>query len=161
MLIRNENAGEEAAIAGLITAAFATAAHAAGTEAAIVAALRAAGALDLSLVAEDGGAPAGHLGASGAMVAGAGGWACIAPVSVRPDRQGQGVGTALMTEALARLRAAGWKGAVLVGDPGYYTRFGFTARPGLSAAGIPGEYVLGLGFTAEPVGEIRFHPAFS
>lgn len=160
MLIRTENPGDEAAIAALINAAFAAAPHAGGNEAAIVARLRAAGALRLSLVAEAGGI-LGHIGASPATVGGEGGWACIAPVSVLPGRQGQGIGSRLMAAALDRLRAGGWKGAVLAGDPGYYGRFGLKARPGLRAEGIPDDYVLGLGFTAEPVGRIVFHPAFA
>ena len=59
------------------------------------------------------------------------------------------------------LRAAGGEGAVIVGDPGYYARFGFAARDGLTAAGVPDAYVLALPFAdAKPRGEAAFHPAF-
>lgn len=161
MLIRNENAADIGAIAALTSAAFATAPHASGTEAAIVSGLRRAGVLSLSLVAEAEGVVLGHVAASPATVGGQAGWACIGPISVLPDRQGQGIGSALMRAALDQLRGLGEPGAVLVGDPAYYHRFGFRPYPGLAAAGIPGDYVLGLPFGAElPRGRITFHPAF-
>lgn len=159
--VRNERPGDVAAIAATVSAAFAAAAHADGNEAEIVDRLRAAGALRLSLVAEENGDVVGHLGASPAAVGAASGWMAIAPVSVRPALQRRGIGTLLMRAALGRLRAAGVPGAVLVGDAGYYGRFGFAARAGLGAAGIPAEHVLALAFGSEaPRGEVVFHPAF-
>ena len=44
----------------------------------------------------------------------------IAPLAVRPDWQGQGIGTALMTELIHQLRQKGFPLVVLLGDPGYY-----------------------------------------
>jgi predicted N-acetyltransferase YhbS len=41
--------------------------------------------------------------------------------------QGEGVGSALMKLAIARARDGGHEGIILVGDPEYYERFGFTA----------------------------------
>ncbi len=158
--IRDERAEDATAIEATVTAAFLTAPHADGNEAEIVARLRADGALLLSLVAEEDGI-AGHVAASPASVGGAAGWAAIAPVSVRPDVQRRGIGSALMRAAVERLRAAGLQGAVIVGDPDYYGRFGFTARDGLVATGIPSEYVLARPFgPAAASGEIGFHPAF-
>ena len=158
--LRYETPEDETAIAALVTAAFLTAPHADGNEAEIVARLRGADGLLLSLVAEDVGL-VGHVSASPATVAGRPGWAAIAPVSVAPQFQGRGIGSALVRAALARLGATGASGAVLVGDPGYYGLFGFAARDGLTAAGIPSEYVLALPFGAvEPQGAILFHPAF-
>lgn len=63
----------------------------------------------------------------------------LGPLSVRPDRQNQGIGSALAHGGLARCRAAGKvvavQAVVLVGHPTYYPRFGFApARPqGLEA----------------------------
>lgn len=160
-LIRDAEAGEEAAIARLITAAFLGAPHAGGNEAAIVADLRAADGLVLSLVAEREGEILGHIAASAAQVGGRAGWYCIAPVAVAPAVQGQGIGAALIGAALAYLRALDAKGAVLVGDPAYYRRFGFAARAGLTAGAIPVEYVQALNFGEEvAAGEIGFQPAF-
>ena len=62
---------------------------------------------------------------------------------------------------LDRLQAAGAPGAVLVGDPDWYARFGFAARPGLTVQGVPAQYVLAVPFGSDtPRGEILFHPAF-
>lgn len=52
----------------------------------------------------------------------------VGPVAIRPDRQRDGLGKALMAEALRRADAAGERALLLIGDPEYYDRFfGFTA----------------------------------
>ena len=81
-------------------------------------------------------------------------------LAVAPVRHGQGIGSALMTEALRRLRAT-CRGAALVGDPGYYARFGFRTFPGLKVTGCPPEVVQAVPFDgSEPAGELNHHPAF-
>lgn len=161
MPLRPESPPDAPAIAALVSEAFLTAPHADGTEADIVARLRDAGALTLSLVSEGPDGLDGHIAASPVTLNGHPGWAGIGPLAVRPDRQGRGIGAALMAAALDRLRHAGFRGAVLVGDPGYYRRFGFTPHPGLAVPGIPSDYVLGLSFNSQPpTGAIAYHPAF-
>lgn len=160
MILRPETATDAPAISALVTAAFATAAHADGNEAEIVEALRAADALLLSLVADADGVLLGHIAASSVTVGGAPGWACIAPVSVAPEAQGRGVGAALMRAALEALRAGGAGGVVILGDPAYYTRFGLTADGRRRIDGVPGDYVLSLPFTTDPEGAVAFHTAF-
>lgn len=49
----------------------------------------------------------------------------LSPVAVVPDRQGQGIGQRMITQALAELRATGAQGAVTYGDPAFYRRVGF------------------------------------
>jgi predicted N-acetyltransferase YhbS len=49
----------------------------------------------------------------------------LGPIALWAGYVGQGVGTCLMRDALARARAEGWKYVFLVGDPNYYRRFGF------------------------------------
>lgn len=163
MQIRPETAADAAAIAALTTAAFAGAPHASGTEAAIIAALRKAGALHLSLVATEAGRVIGHVAFSPVRIDGrACGWFGLGPIAVAPDRQGQGLGGALIREGLARLHAEGAKGCVLLGDPGYYTRFGFVADPGLTLPGVPAPYFLRLVLAGPaPVGRVAYHPGFS
>ncbi len=51
--------------------------------------------------------------------------AYLGPLAVAPDRQRQGIGSALLHELLRRSAALGLPGAFLYGDPGYYQRFGF------------------------------------
>lgn len=160
MLIRNETVGDIPAIGRVVTQALSMLAQSTGTEASIVEALRAAGALSLSLVAEEEGEVIGYLAASAARIGMQDGWGLIGPVAVLPSRHRQGVGTALMDEALCRLRATR-RGAALVGDPSYYGRFGFRAFPGLGIAGCPPEVVQALPFDGnEPRGELIHHPAF-
>lgn len=57
----------------------------------------------------------------------------LAPVAVLPEYQGQGMGTLLIEACLEQLRQSGAVGVVVVGDPAYYSRFGFipAARWGL------------------------------
>lgn len=80
----------------------------------------------------------------------------IAPLAVRPERQGQGIGTALMTELLRQLGQKRFPMVVLLGDPGYYGRFGFQPSGPLGAnyppvgAGNPHFQVLRLGGHHEP-----------
>ena len=161
MLIRHETAADIPAISRLVTEALLMLPQSTGTEAGIVEKLRAEGALALSLVAEDEGEVIGYLAASAARIGTQDGWGLIGPLVVLPSRHRQGIGTALMAEALRRLRVTS-RGAALVGDPAYYGRFGFRACPGLSVAGCPPEVVQALPFDgAEPRGELIHHPAFS
>jgi putative acetyltransferase len=49
----------------------------------------------------------------------------LGPLSVRPDRQQNGVGSALMHAILGAADALGEPLVALLGDPAYYRRFGF------------------------------------
>ncbi|MEM7506513.1 MAG: N-acetyltransferase [Pseudomonadota bacterium] len=49
----------------------------------------------------------------------------LGPIAVHPTRQGEGLGAMLIAETLDRARDLGWHLVLLVGDPPYYTRFGF------------------------------------
>ena len=49
----------------------------------------------------------------------------LAPVGVRPEHQGRGIGSALIREGLDRARDEGWTAVFVLGDPTYYQRFGF------------------------------------
>ncbi|HZF46418.1 MAG TPA: N-acetyltransferase [Sphingomonadaceae bacterium] len=160
MLIRNEAPGDIPAIRWVVTEAMRLLPQATGTEARIVEKLRESGVLTLSLVAEDGGEVVGYLAVSPARIGGQEGWGLIGPLAVLPERHRQGIGSALMGEAIRRLRQT-CRGTALVGDPGYYGRFGFRAFPGLHVPGCPPEVVQALPFDgAEPEGELIHHPAF-
>lgn len=160
MRIRDETAGDIPVISPLVTEAFRMLVYSSGTEARIIETLRAEGALALSLVAEEDGNVIGHLATSAARIGTQDGWGLIGPLAISPPRHRQGIGAALMTEALRRLRQT-CRGAALVGDPAYYGRFGFRSFPGLSVAGCPPEVVQALPFDgAAPCGEMIHHPAF-
>ncbi len=160
--IREERPGDIAAIRRITAEAFRGMPYSSQTEAAIVDALRDAGALAVSLVAVEDGDVVGHVAFSPVRIGGAdAGWFGLGPVSVRPDRQTRGIGTALIETGLARLKRDGAPGCVLVGAPGYYGRFGFENDPDLRYADAPAEYLLRLALGGSaPSGEVGFHPAF-
>jgi putative acetyltransferase len=81
---------------------------------------------------------------------------------VRPDRQRQGIGQALVHAGLDGLRAMRAHGCVVLGDPAYYGRFGFVSDPGVYYGDVPPEYFQRLSFGGEaPRGEVSFHGAFN
>jgi putative acetyltransferase len=171
MLIRDERAADASRITQIQYAAFTNHPHhppgAEPVEQRIVVDLRASGALTLSLLAEVDrqtmGQAVGHVALSPAIVGREPtGWFLLGPIGVLPRFQGKGTGSALVHEALRRMRALGAKGVVLVGDPGFYARFGFEAVQGLIYPGVPDQFVLAvrLGDTA-PQGEIIAHRAFA
>lgn len=161
--IRDETPGDVDAIARITEAAFANAPHASRTEHRIVDALREAGQLSVSLVALEGDELVGHVALSPvALSSGDRGWYGLGPISVRPDRQGHGIGSALMVEAIERLKAGHAAGCVLLGDPRYYARFGFSACARLVLPGVPAEYFQALPLAgALPAAEVGYHAAFA
>jgi putative acetyltransferase len=162
MIIRAETPADVSAITDVTVAAFRNQPFSHQTEHFIVNALRAGNALTISLVAEVDGRVVGHISFSPVTVSdGTRGWYGLGPVSVLPEQQRQGIGSALINEGLSSLRALGARGCGLVGDPGYYARFGFGSSPGLVYEGIPQEFFLVLPFAGEaPQGVAVFHEGF-
>jgi putative acetyltransferase len=161
--IVDERDGDAATIRAVTLAAFADKPYSRQTEAAIVDALRGAGALTVSLVAAEGGEILGHAAFSPVSIDGDAmrGWYGLGPISVRPDRQGGGIGSRLVREGLARLKAMGARGCVLLGDPRYYGRFGFRAYPQLVLPGLPPEYFQALPLGGDvPAGTVAYHAGF-
>lgn len=160
--IRPESAADVASIKTVTASAFLHAPHTSHTEHLIVDALRAAGALTVSLVAEANGSIIGHVAASPVSIAeGPDGWFGLGPISVLPEYQRCGIGTRLMHEAIEQLRKCGARGCVVLGDPAFYGRFGFRVNPGLDLPGVPREYFLALCFgTLAPHGTVGYHAAF-
>jgi putative acetyltransferase len=124
--IRTEKSGDEPGIFAVNADAFP-----ANDEARLVDALRAEGALAISLVADRGGAIIGHVAFSdmtveiaGVAVRALG----LAPVAVLTDCQRGGVGGALIRAGVVQARSAGVQILFVLGDPAYYGRFGFTSR---------------------------------
>lgn len=162
LILRAEGPNDIAAIHELTASAFLHAAHTQHTEQFIVDALRRAGALSVSLVAEEQGELVGHVAVSPVVISdGTLDWFGLGPISVSPGHQRRGIGAQLMNAALAALRNAGAAGCVLLGDPAYYSRFGFAPNPRLVLAGVPPEYfqALALG-SSVPSGTVLYHAAF-
>lgn len=162
LTIRHESPFDIPAIHALTKKAFLNAPHAAHTEHFIVDALRSAGALFVSLVAEDDGAIIGHVAISPVSISnGVSGWYGLGPISVSPGRQRQGIGSQLVLAALRQLKEKGASGCVLVGDPVYYCRFGFEHQGNLAYPDLPPEYFQVISFSQPvPHGIVRFHEAF-
>jgi putative acetyltransferase len=160
---RPETAGDEAAIRALVTAAFGREA-----EAILIDRLREARALTISLVATIADELVGHVALSPVSIAGESAgqhWLGLGPIAVRPDRQRRGIGAALMQASLAAADSSGTELIVVLGEPGYYTRFGFApaSRHGLTLPWpVPDEAFmarLAVGRTL-PAGMVAYHPAF-
>ena len=132
------------------------------TEQFIVTALRKAGALTVSLVAELDGRVVGHIAFSPVTMSdGTADWYGMGPVSVLPQVQRQGIGKALVKEGLARLKGLKARGCCLVGHPEYYRKFGFQNTPELGLEGVPPEVFFALSFDGYvPRGTVSFHDAF-
>jgi putative acetyltransferase len=161
-VIRQESYSDVAAIHAVTVAAFLDAPHTAHTEQFIVDALRKAEALTISLVAEQDGKVVGHVAVSPISISdGSADWYGLGPISVRPELQRKGIGSLLMQTALRLLEERGAAGCALVGDPAYYSRFGFKPASGMVLPDVPPEYFQALSFGPSlPCGVVTFHEAF-
>lgn len=162
MIIRKETNADIDAIAHVTIAAFKTLPISNHTEQYIINALRTAGVLTISLVAEIDGRIVGHIALSPVTISnGATDWYGLGPISVLPGHQKQGIGKTLVNEGLSLLKEMGGQGCALVGDPNYYKRFGFHNFPELILEGVPQEVFLALPFTEKvPQGIVVFHEGF-
>jgi putative acetyltransferase len=159
---RLEETRDEAPVRALVERAFADVEHSEQTEHLIVEALRLAGDLSISLVAEHEGEVIGYVAFSPVSVSnGAADWFGLGPVAVQQVDRRRGMGAALIERGLAELRSRRANGCVVLGDPEYYQRFGFRHDPALQFEGAPPEYFLALHFAAdEAQGVVTYRPAF-
>ena len=83
----------------------------------------------LDIVAEEDGRLVGHIAYPRAEIRREGrdsvAVLCLGPVSVLPERQRTGIGSALIRHSLGAARDLGFAAVCLYGDPRYYHRFGF------------------------------------
>jgi len=150
--VRPATDADRAAIRAVVEAAFAQT-----DEAELVERLRADGDVIVELVAEDDdGVVVGHIlfspmtSSAGAQVA------SLAPVSVRPDRQGEGIGGDLIIAGIEACRAAGVDLIVVLGHAAYYPRFGFDAGAAeVLAAPFSGEHFMALELTPGALAPMR------
>ena len=143
MIIRQEKSKEFHLIHSLIKAAFDSAEHADGNEQDLVDALRKGDSYvpELSLVAEIDGKIVGHIMFTKLRI-GNSTQLALAPLSVLPEYQKQGIGTALIHEGHKRARTLGYWYSVVLGNEKYYSRAGYSLarKYGILAPfGVPDE----------------------
>jgi putative acetyltransferase len=162
--LREERAGDEDAIRAVIREAFGGEA-----EGRLVDRLRADGLVVASLVAIVGGRVVGHVLFSALPVDGEHGVvtaAALAPLAVAPEWQRRGIGTALVRRGLELCRERGSAAVVVLGHPGYYPRFGFSAELARQLrAPYSGEAFMALelipGALGAGTGTVRYPAAFN
>ncbi|MDZ7720350.1 MAG: N-acetyltransferase [Balneolaceae bacterium] len=160
--IRPEKESDISQIRSVVKSAFENLSYSNQKEHLLVDALRKAGALDLSLLAEINGKIVGHIAFSEITINEENcSWFGLAPVSVHSGYQNKGIGSKLILEGLDKIKKSGAKGCVLLGEPEYYNRFGFQQNEQLMLQGVPPEYFLIKSFTDYiPEGLVEYHPLF-
>ena len=138
MVVRPERPDDVTAIHAVHVASFPS-----PGEARLVDLLRGAGHLDVSLVAELGSVVIGHIAFSPVTAQSAVRGAGLAPLAVVASHRRQGVAAALIRAGLEACQEAGIGWVVVLGEPSYYSRFGFRAA---SAFGLCDEYRGGPAF---------------
>jgi putative acetyltransferase len=165
LAIRDERAGDIAAIRRVIERAFGQ-----PDEANLVEALRRGDALTVSMVAEAAGEIVGHVAFSPVTIRGSDTMSeglGLAPLAVIPEQQRRGIGAALVRAGLEACRVRGHRVVVLVGEPAYYQRFGFSTASefGLECAiPVPVEVFLVAELAPEALagcsGVVSYRPEF-
>ena len=130
-------------------------------------ALRAAGRLSVSLVADEQDQVVGHVAFSPVSLAGTSGGLGLGPVAVLPAFRRRGIADRLIRAGLAACERLGGRFVVVLGDPSYYQRFRFlpASRRGLwyGPGGSDAFQVLELRSGALPAvgGRVRYAPEFA
>ncbi len=126
MIIRQEEAKDYEAVYSLVKSAFDSAEHSDGNEQDLVNALRNSSSFisQLSLVAEHDGEILGHILFTAVDIGGSTQLA-LAPLSVKPGRQRQGIGKALIQEGHKRAGELGYSYSVVLGSETYYPKMGY------------------------------------
>jgi putative acetyltransferase len=157
-MIRPATSADQISIHHVVAAAFGR-----EEEARLVDRLRADGDALVELVADEGGAIAGHVLFSRLSIGEVVG-AALAPLAVAPERQHRGIGETLTRAGIEQCRALGVPAIVVLGHPDYYRRFDFSAAlaapleapfsgPSFMATELtPGALAAG--------GKLRYAPAF-
>lgn len=158
--LRGEEPGDAGQIRDLLEASFPG-----DGEALLVDRLRSDGDMVLSLVAEDDGIVIGYIAFSRLVVKGETKFhaVALAPLAVYSDYQNHGVATRLVNEAHACLAALGETLSVVVGEPDFYGRFGYSnRRVARFESEYQSPYLMALSFGLAPTeGRLIYPPAFA
>lgn len=126
LVIRTETPQDYDAVYHLVKEAFATAEHSDGHEQDLVEKLRKSTGFvpELSIIAVLNDQIAGHIMFTEIKV-GHSIQLALAPLSVLPEYQRQGIGARLIAEGHKRAKKLGYEYSVLIGHPSYYPKFGY------------------------------------
>ncbi len=159
MKIRREKAADQAAIHDILLRSFPG-----PDEALLVDLLRSQGDAEIMLVAVDGDTPVAFVALSRmkAPFRALG----LAPVAVLPDYRERGIAARLIWKALAEAKEAGWEGIFLLGNPDYYSRFGFRTEAAQSfQSPYAGPHFMALALQKDQLpetsGSVEYAPAFA
>ncbi|VBB09497.1 acyl-coa n-acyltransferase [Lucifera butyrica] len=163
IIIRQENAKDFTAIYDLVKTAFETAKVTNGKEQDFVNELRNGSGYisQLALVAEEHENLIGHIMFTTTYIVNGDARAAtllLAPLSVALAYRNKGIGSRLINEGFRLARELGYNSVFLVGDPGYYHRFGFKASVNFgitNSAAIPDEYVMACELVANALLETK------
>lgn len=169
LVVRQEVAQDHQAVYAIVSAAFKT-----SDEADLVNRLRPIPGV-ISMVAEEEGELIGHIMFSPVRLINKNGTlenikiAGLAPVSVKPGHQRNGVGKALINAGLKACQDVGVVASILLGHPEYYPKFGF--QPAFSTFGIQSTYdvsdpvfmalELKIGALKDVSGVVHYHDTFN
>lgn len=163
MIIRTERTEEFHQIYDLVKLAFQTAKVSNGKEQDFVDELRSSGNYipELALVAEEEAELIGHIMLTRTCIVDDD--KCfetllLAPVSVVLEHRNKKVGSKLIKEVFRRAGKLGYKSVVVVGDPNYYTRFGFKTASTFGikhSMDIPDEVVMARELVSDALSKIR------
>ena len=167
MLIRKERPSDYNEVYSLVKEAFRNAEHTDGKEQDLVVALRESEAFisELSLVAELDGVIVGHIMFTKAKV-GKSTVLALAPLSVLPEQQRQGVGSALVKEGHRIAVALGYEYVVVLGSDTYYPKLGYVVAEQYGMTPpfeVPKEYFMAYQLqdnVSKVVGVMQYDEAF-
>lgn len=157
IVIAEEQAGDIEAIHYVNVAAFEG-----GGEAKVVDQLRESCDDFISLAAKVNGKVVGHILFTPVRIIQHDDWSVLgmglAPLAVLPEFQGVGIGSSLCKQGLQRIEAAGHPFVIVLGDPGYYSRFGFerASKHGITSSfeGVPDEAFMIKIFDPETMADV-------
>ncbi len=166
--LRPETENDIEAIDDLLNLAFAFDAHSKQDETWILQNLRTSGKLLLSLVAiDEAGELVGQIAFSPVEIddgspEGLKDWIGLGPMSVNPRLQRMGIGRQLIEAGLNEMKSRGVSGCVVLGEPGFYERFGFETCGNLILSGAPAPFFMARAFKGEMAkGIVHYDKAFS
>ena len=154
VIIRQETEKDREIVRSLVKESFARAQHSDGDEHNLVERLRGSEAFipELSLVAVLNNEVGGYILFTKLEV-GKTTQLALAPLAVAPGFQKQGIGSILVKTGHKKASEMGFEYSILLGDPGYYSRFGYRPSDEFNIKcpfDVPGEYFMAVKFQGEP-----------